>query len=192
MSDFSTAYGEVARLFREHGGGERIVPRPAALPQIEDAERALGAPLPESFRKFQLEFGECENAPIDIYSLLPAEQPGLNLVSINLEARTEMGPRLPAYLIAFSDNGAGDLLCFDTRTISGNEAPVVYWDHELDEGQTPEPVALSFVEWLRVELEERIAEEQDAHLVRQQWENNVIGSFAQDVLRRFRRGDGNE
>lgn len=188
MSDFSAAYEEVARLFRTAaagGGRGEVVPRPAAPEQIGEAERALGAALPDSFRRFQLEFGDCQNAPLDIYNVLPADPPGLNVVSINLKERTEMGPRLPPYLIAFSDDGGGDLFCFDTRAVNDNEAPVVVWNHELGEDQTPEPVAPSFVEWLRSELEERIAEEEE---FRGQWQLNAINSFARDVLKRWRGG----
>ena len=187
MSNFSTAHEDVARLFRAAAagaGGADVVPRPATPEQIETAERALGSALPEGFRQFQLEFGDCQHSPIDIYSVLPAEPPALNLVSINLEARTEMGPRLPPYLIAFSDDGGGNYFCFDTRAVSKGEAPVVVWDHELDEDQTPEPIAPSFVEWLRCELEERQTEEEE---FRQEWQANAINAFARDLLNKFRR-----
>jgi SMI1-KNR4 cell-wall len=192
MSNFSTAHEDVARLFRSAAagaGGADVVPRPATPAQIETAERALGSALPESFRQFQLEFGDCQYAPVDIYRVLPAEPPALNLVSINLDARTEMGPRLPSFLIAFSDDGGGNYFCFDTRAASESEAPVVVWDHELDEDQTPDLVAPSFVEWLRRELEERIDEEQD---FREEWQGNVINAFAKDLLNRFRGGGGKQ
>lgn len=188
MNDFSTSYDEVARLFRKaaaKAGRAEVVPRPAMPEQIADAERQLGAGLPDSFRLFQLEFGGCQNAPIDIYNVLPGDPAGLNLVAINLKERTEMGPRLPAYLIAFSDDGAGDRFCFDTRAVNNNEAPVVVWSHELDEDQVPEPVATSFVEWLRNELETWIAEDQE---FREQGQLNAISAFARDVLRKWRDG----
>jgi SMI1-KNR4 cell-wall len=190
MTNFSAAYEDVARLFHALGagaGGTQVVPHPVAQDQIEVAERALGAALPHSFRLFQLEFGDCQHAPFDIYSALPAEAPGLNLVTINVKARTALVPCLPAYLIAFSDDGGGNYYCFDTRAVGESEAPVVVWDHELSEDQSPEPIALSFVEWLRRELEERLAEEQE---FRQEWQANAINAFARDLLNKFRGGRG--
>jgi hypothetical protein len=86
MTSFSAAYEDVARLFHAAAagvGGRDVVPHPVAQDQIAAAERELGAALPESFRLFQLEFGDCQHAPIDIYSALPAEAPGLNLVTIS-------------------------------------------------------------------------------------------------------------
>ena len=192
MSDFSAAYGEVARLFRTAAAGAgraELVQRPATPAQIADAERALGTALPDSFRRFQLEFGDCQNAPLDIYHVLPADPPGLNLVPINLKERTEMGPRLPPHLIAFSDDGGGDLFCFDTRAVNANEAPVVVWTHELDEDQTPELVAPSFAEWLRSELEAWVEEDRE---FRQEGHLNAISSFAGDVLRKWRDRGGEE
>ena len=39
------------------------------------------------------------------------------------------------------------------------ECPVVWWDHELDEAQSPEEAAPSFLDWIETELRERAAEE---------------------------------
>jgi hypothetical protein len=188
MTSFSAAYEDVARLFHAAAagaGGRDVVPHPVAQDQIAAAERELGAALPDSFRLFQLEFGDCQHAPIDIYSALPAEAPGLNLVTINVKARTVLAPHLPPHLIAFSDDGGGNYYCFETRAVSTSEAPVVLWDHELSEDQTPEPLALSFVEWLRSELEERLAEEQE---FRQEWQASATNAFARDLLNKFRGG----
>ena len=35
---------------------------------------------------------------------------------------------------------------------------MVWWDHERDEAQRPEPVAASFLDWLEAEIREREAD----------------------------------
>ncbi len=176
-------YEDVTRLFREQArtNGRELVPSPATPDEIAAAERELGAPLPESFRRFQLEFGECPHGPVEIYSVRPVEPPAVNIITRNLDARKELYPRLPQYLIAFSDDGGGDYDCFDTRQRVADECPVVWWDHELDEEQTPEPLAPSFLDWLQTRLEEIAAEEKGSRL-------DQIGHFAQHILRGWLRG----
>ena len=180
-------YDDVARLFRVQAsaGATQFVPNPATSDEIAAAEREIGAPLPESFRRFQLEFGECDRGPLEIYSVRAVEPPAMNIVSRNLDARTELYPRLPQHLIAFSDNGGGDYYCFDTRARVADECPVVWWDHEDDEDQTPQPVVPSFLDWLQRELEEIAREEKGSRL-------DQIGYVAQHILRGWLRGGKGE
>ena len=180
-------YDDVTRLFREQARIQRseLVPNPATPDEIAVPEQGLGTRLPESFRRFQLEFGEYNGGPLDIYSVKPVEPPTRNIVSINRDARTELYPRLPSHLIAFSDNGAGDYNCLDTRAWIADECPVVWWDHELDEDQAPEPAAPSFLDWLQAELEEIAREEKESRV-------EQVGYFAQHVLREWLRGHKGE
>jgi hypothetical protein len=141
-----------------------LVARPATAAEIAEAEQSLGAVFPDSFRWFQLEFGDFQRGPIDIYSVRTPVPPAINIVGINREARTEEGPRLPAHLIAFSDSGGGDYLCFDTRRREANECPVVWWDHEQDEDQEPQAAAPSFLDWLESDLKEQAAEDRPSLL----------------------------
>jgi hypothetical protein len=165
--DSSRRYQAVARFFRAYAAEEKmpLAPRPATVEEIDRAERELGARLPMSYRWFQLEFGAFEQGPLDIYTVrTPHGSYSRYIVETNLEERTEAVPRLPAHLIAFSDNGGGDLLCFDTTRSEGAESPVVWWNHELDEDQQPEDAALSFLDWIEQELKEMAAEERPSVL----------------------------
>jgi hypothetical protein len=166
MDDPSPKYHDAARRFREHSKAERgnLVPRPATPDHVDAAERDLGAAFPDSFRWFQLEFGDFQDGPFDIYSVCPPGPSERNIVSINQEERVESVPRLPPHLIAFSDSGGGDFLCFDTSRRVANECPVVWWDHEQDETQTPEPAAASFLDWIEAEIRERETEEKGSLL----------------------------
>jgi SUKH superfamily protein len=159
-------YQRIADLFRAQtrSDGADLVARPATPDELAAAEQALGTQLPDSYRWFQLEFGNVAHGPVDIYSVRTPESSELDIVGINLDERHNAYPRLPAHLIAFSDNGGGDLLCFDSTARHDGECVVVWWDHEGEEGQRPEPAASSFLDWLERELRESAAEPRGLHL----------------------------
>jgi hypothetical protein len=154
-------YVEVAQLFRNvaQAGGPSLVFTPATAENLTAAETTLGCRFPASYGWFQLEFGQVSSGPLDIYGVCPVEPPSLNIVGINLDERRNAQPALPAHLIAFSDSGGGDLLCFDTSALEGGECPIVWWDHELETDQEPEIAGASFLDWLETELRERATEE---------------------------------
>lgn len=180
----SQRYREVARLLREHACSEvhEAVPEPATAEEVSASELALGCRFPDSYRWFQLEFGDFRHGPLDIYSVRRVEA-AMNIVSINLDARHEGFPRLPAHLIAFSDNGGGDLYCFDTSVLESGECPVVWWDHAGNEAQQPQRVGPSFLDWLAAEVRERASEERWSNLRRLASRLRAALSFARDVLR---------
>jgi hypothetical protein len=158
-------YDEVAQLLREYARahGSELVPQPATAEDLAKAEQALACRFPLSYQWFQFEFGEFPHGPVDIYTVRPVESPNRNIVGINLEERAESYPPLPVHLIAFSDSGGGDFLCFDTSAgdrsgFPAGECPVVWWDHEGEADQIPEPAGDSFLDWLEAELRELDAE----------------------------------
>lgn len=163
----SQNYQDVTRRFRDHAAAEKMkfVAHPTTVSDIQEAERALGTQFPESYRWFQLEFGDVEWAPIDIYSVrLVVSEYGVNIVAENQKARTEFFPPLPVHLIAFSDDGGGDYVCFDTSRQESNEYSVVWWYHDLDENQEPEEAGSSFLDWIDSELRELGAEQRGSLL----------------------------
>jgi hypothetical protein len=161
MNAPSQKYQDVIRRFRSYAAAEKmkLVGHPATAAEIEAAEGALGTRFPDSYRWFQLELGDVEQAPIDIYSVRPeVHDYGVNIVAENQKARTELFPPLPAHLIAFSDDGGGDYVCFDTSRPEADEYPVVWWYHDLDEQQEPESAGSSFLDWIDSELREIASE----------------------------------
>ena len=92
-------------------------------------------------------FGQYSGDGFDIYGVKPAPEPLQNIVGITMEERHECFPPMPAHLIPFSDNGGGDSYCFDTSRLVEGECPVVFWDHEDDEDQQPEPCGATFLDW---------------------------------------------
>ena len=181
MERATQRYREVARLLREHARSDHweAVAEPATAEEVSAAERALGCRFPDSYRWFQLEFGDFANGPLDIYGVRPPEPPAMNIVGINLDARRDGDPRLPPHLIAFSDSSS-DCYCFDTSASEGGECPVVWWDHEGDETQRPQRAGTSFLDWLAAEVRERAAEAKWWYL--RSLMSNIRG-FARDVMR---------
>lgn len=83
---------------------------------------------------------------------------GRNIVKANLSERGNTASPLPAFLIAFHNNGCGDQLCFDTRRRDGDgEYPIVLWDQELTPEQSLQDLFLvtpNFADWLMQEVQE--------------------------------------
>lgn len=127
------------------------VPDPATDADIATAEQELGCTFPDSFKWFQKEFGAYSGFT-DIYGVKALPSPLKNIVGITMSERHECYPPLLAHLIPFSDNSGGDSYCLDTSRLMKGNCPVVFWDHEGDEKQTPEQRAAGFLDWLEEEL----------------------------------------
>lgn len=57
----------------------------------------------------------------------------------------------PKNLVAFSDTGSGNLVCFDYRNNpKTNDPPIVYWDHEADVGKDVSFIANNFDDFLGI------------------------------------------
>ncbi len=128
-------------------------PDPATDAEIADAERELGCAFPESYKRFQKEFGEGSGI-IDIYGVKPLPPPMQNIVGITMSERHDCFPSMTFHLIPFSDNGGGDSYCFDTSFFESGECPVVLWDHEGIEDQQPERCGNTFLDWLEKTLKD--------------------------------------
>lgn len=129
---------------------------PFAPSHVADAERALGRPLPRAFVSFiQALAGRCLPG-VEVFQLAPQVPELRNLVEVNLRWRSPRhGCGLPADLIAFAPDGAGDLFCFDLREET-EDPPIVLWDPMLDAEQNLadlDPHFATFVEWLEAELD---------------------------------------
>jgi hypothetical protein len=158
-------YHQVAALFREATtADEEHGVQPATMDEVTAAQDALGCRFPDSYVWFQLEFGNARNGPLEVYTVRPAEEYVVNIVDVNLEERRDGRPALPPHLIAFSDNGGGDLYCFETSALENGECPVVWWDHEQGDDQTPEVAGPTFLDWVEAELREAAAEDSGSPL----------------------------
>ena len=57
----------------------------------------------------------------------------------------------PKNLVAFGETGNGDMICFDYRiNPKTDNPPIVYWNHEADEGQNVSFIANNFDEFIGI------------------------------------------
>jgi len=124
--------------------------RGATDQEIADAERALSVRFPRSYRAFLSEFGWAEIRHDVLYGLgcdVPSHH---ELVRNTLCERHQTEPLIPPYLVPIMNDGAGNNYCLDTSRLVDEECPVVFWDHEHEDGsnQSPVQVASSFDRWI--------------------------------------------
>lgn len=124
---------------------------------IENASRELDVPIAGGFREFLRRFGWAGIPGYEFWGLGPGIHEYDNLVVMTRSERTEVVDLpLPHHLLPIMNDGAGNLVCLDTKA-SPEEPPVVMWYHDDPDGpdQTPVHMAPDFVSWLMKVLEER-------------------------------------
>ncbi len=137
---------DVNRRLRRLAG--RRVGQGATFEEILLAEAALGVVLSDSYRAFVREFGWGGAPGWELFGLGPDVPFHLDLVGVTTSERNEP-PRLPHHLVPLMSDGADNRFCLDTsRRSSYGEAPVVFWEGKLGEGQAPDEVAPDFLSWL--------------------------------------------
>jgi hypothetical protein len=90
---------------------------------------------------------------IGVYGLGSDIPTHLDLVKNTVAERTENEPSLPSHLVPVMGDGGGNHYCLDTSKIEG-ECPIIFWDHEADEGQATKRVSQSFESWLIKQLDD--------------------------------------
>ena len=118
--------------------------------EIADAETAIGDRLPTSYKVFLSTFGWARIYYDPIFGVGPSVPLEYGLVRHTMGERYEFEPNIPHHLIPVMNDGAGNHYCLDTANFHGEECPVVFWDHEHEDGsdQAPGPVSPSFDRWI--------------------------------------------
>ena len=129
--------------------------RGATCEQIEEAQRALGIRFPGSYIAFLRECGWADGPDLGFYGLGSDVPPYCDLVRITRDERDQSQPEVPEHLLPVLHDGAGNHYCLDTSRMQGGECPVVFWDHEHEDGpnQVPEECGENFRSWLIQELD---------------------------------------
>ena len=147
---------EAIAILKAKSIAEPCVAPPPSTEQITAAEALLGCKFPPSFLTFLARAGSYQMEFWETYWVGPCDRQ--DIVETNRQERLETDSPLPPYLIAFFNNGAGDQVYFDTRTVDTNgEYPIVFWDHELSQEENVEQleqIAPNFTEWLMDEVKE--------------------------------------
>lgn len=151
----STIDEAIAALKAKSIAEPRVAPPPSAE-QIAAAEALLGCKFPPSFLTFLARAGSYQMPFWETYWIGPCDRQ--DIVETNRQEHQEASSPLPPYLVAFFNNGMGDQVCFDTRTVDAKgEYPIVFWDHELSPEENLnrlEQIAPNFAEWLMDEVKE--------------------------------------
>ena len=127
-------------------------PMPAA--SVAAAEKALGVTFPASYRDFLLRFGAGNFGSFDVFGLTDPEFAAPHVPNAVWYTLQERKSGLPPALVALATDFMGTLVCLDTGSLSGDEAPVVSWK----EGKIT-PLAATFSLFLRDGVEGESEEE---------------------------------
>jgi hypothetical protein len=124
--------------------------------QIAQAEAELEFKFPPDFLIFLEKAGSYAFEYWETYWVGDESLEWRNIVKVNRSERENADLALPAFLVAFHNDGCGNLLCFDTRQrATHGDYPIVFWDHERTADENLEdmiPVANTFSEWLMQEV----------------------------------------
>lgn len=121
---------------------------------INEAEQAIHARLPNSYKDFLRCYGWGGVQSIELFGLGDDVPIHLDLINIIRSERLSFSPLLPSNYIPIYNDGFGNLYCLDISAMDNGECPVVFWDHELASSQSPEVVADNFFIWLNDLLDE--------------------------------------
>jgi cell wall assembly regulator SMI1 len=145
---------EIRRLISSSSNAKVAVG--ASEAEIQAAEIALSIRFPSQFRAYLSEFGYLGIAHYELNGVGAGVPEHVNLVTETLSEREMFRPYIPVHLLPLENNGAGDHYCIDLAT-GLDDPPVVFWSHDEDESQTPEPEAESFSSWLLKRVSENVA-----------------------------------
>ena len=121
---------------------------PASSAQISDAEKQLNVEFTEGLREYLRIFGWLELGHLEFFGLGPGVPGHLDLVRMTLSERHEVNCPVPVALIPLLNDGAGNLLCVDTKRESPTYKSILFWDHDMGADQTPSVWAPDIETWL--------------------------------------------
>jgi hypothetical protein len=139
--------------FSELWGAAQFPPERVAQVDLEWAEQQLGVQFPADYKRAVMQTGlprttialldAIVERGLDLHGVGDFYSPG-EIVEETIESR-EVG--MPQHLIAFANDGCGNLFCFDAeqlrRPIGGGHG-VWFFDHEFER---VDQIAPSFTDW---------------------------------------------
>jgi len=120
----------------------------ASAAMVQEVERILGVHFPNDYAAFLLNYGWARLYYDELYGVGKSAPPHLSLITNTERERKELRPYIPKHLVPVLPDGAGNHYCLDLSKADSETCPIVFWDHDAGESQTPETVDLSFSEWL--------------------------------------------
>jgi hypothetical protein len=149
-------FERLAELLRSTPGCEIA----GAVPDdaVREAERRLGVEFPDGLRDYLRLLGQLSIGVDEFFGLGPAVPRYLDITRETLSERNEFHPHIPVGLVPLFNDGSGSHYCVVVGS-GPAKGSIVYWNHELGEGQTPDPIAQDLTSW----LEERVRTHLDEH-----------------------------
>jgi cell wall assembly regulator SMI1 len=120
----------------------------ATAEDVQFVEQTLGVQFPKDYDAFLQKYGWARLMYDEFYGIGDSVPAHLNLITNTVRERTDFRPYLPKYLIPVLADGAGNHYCLDLSKAESGISPVVFWDHDEGETQTPNVVGLSFSDWI--------------------------------------------
>ena len=123
---------------------------------VAAAERTLGVQFPKDYAVFLQTYGWARLICDELYGIGESVPLHLNVITNAIREREDFRPYMPEHLLPVLSDGAGNHYCLDVSQIASGACPVVFWDHDEGETQTPNTVGSSFSDW----LVERVTEQE--------------------------------
>jgi hypothetical protein len=121
---------------------------------IEAAEARLAVRFHPSLRTYLARFGWMEVGHRELFGLGDGVPPHLEVVSLTISERTEVGAPLPGRLVPIFNDGGGNLYCVVCDAGAPDDGAIVFWDHDPPGHADPVIVARDLVIWLNELLDD--------------------------------------
>lgn len=136
--------------------------QPATQEELARVEKELGVRFPESYRAFQLEYGDFCHEHILVYTVGRSTTCCDSVVEVRrhihqhgddafFQAFNGEIPPIPSRYIPFSYAGY-NYYCFDIQNGRDGKCPVVFWHTTMSSDDVPEVVAEDFIDWFVDEM----------------------------------------
>lgn len=159
MTSETSRFAALENLISEYAPHEAFL-GPATDLEIERSQSQLGVSFPLSYKWFLRQYGAA-TWPYDIYGLGKNTWTDINVVHQTMNERHEVEPAMPQQLIPINPDGFGNQYCLDTSALVDEEAPVVFWSHQLGENQIPQLISRDFIEWYKELIQEELKSTSD-------------------------------
>ena len=120
----------------------------ASAEAVQAVEQTLGVEFPNDYDAFLRRYGWARLMYDELYGIGDSVPGHLNLITNTVRERTDFRPYMPKYLVPVLADGAGNHYCLDLSKADSGACPVVFWDHDEGETQTPKVIGSSFSDWI--------------------------------------------
>lgn len=130
---------------------------PATAAQVAEFEALTGQKLPRLFKDFLRICGRLETEGPEILGVPARHAPEYGALRCTRDLQEMKDMAWPKHLLVIGEDGRGGHYCLDLSKSDGQDCPVVYHDHELDDFEDPsgiitpsiEKKSPSFEKWLK-------------------------------------------